>query len=536
MDIKNIKWIKVVFTFLIIGNLFSCVEDADNYKDNPYILNSDIGLQYENMSTYSYQELLKSEKPSFNIDKSQYAFSLLTIKKGGATITTGVSIFTIDPATGVVTIDNKNAGLTPGEIYSFDIGIGNVNGIIRNNDAFSLEIYDTPLNYTISNSTYDAKYLEVADIATVTYVDTSENGDVLSDITYSLSNPPAGFSINSTTGVISKNTDATSGVHDISVTINSNIGPKTFSNVLKVTVGDAPSLTYVKADNTTPLTNVVLSPWTAYASSAPQMVGMNAVSYEIILPETLTAGSVIANNDGTITVLVDQNLPIGTHSLGVIATNIAGISASFDNIFTLTVETRWETTDLFNDTFDDDLTGPIDPGNTLYPDFAGYTLGTINSWNKAIIEKAGSPTIQGVRVQNPGTDHHYLVRTVDITGVKAMKISFGEQWGYNDKFATETYQRALYAGESTSDLESGSFNPASWTEIMGKTDTRWPGSSTWSSRIPNPIDNIAVDLSAISGNTLKLAWYIGGDTAQNGQYAIDYCNAQVSVAFTAEEQ
>jgi len=536
MDIIKNKWIKIVFALLIIGSFNACDDDADNYQENPNILNSDIGLQYEDLSTYPYNQVLKSEQPGFKIENSVYSFSILTIVMDGAPLTTEVSNFTIDNKTGIISIDNSTASLVPGSTYTIDVGIGNVNGIITNKNAFTIAVLDIPLDYTISNTTYDAKFLEVSEIATVTFEDTSADGDVIEEVTYSLDNPPAGFTIDSATGIISKNTDATSGVHNISVTINSNLGPKTFTDVLEVTVGEAPVLTYVQADGSTPLTNVVLSPWTAYTTVAPMMDGMNAVSYEIVLPETLTAGSVIANNDGSITILADQNLPIGAHALGVIATNTAGITATFNDVFTISVDTRWETTDFFNDTFDDDSTGDMDPGNTLYPEYAGYTLGTANSWNKAVVSKSGRPTIRIIRVQNPGTDHHYLVRTVDITGVKAMKISFGEQSGYNDKFVGETYSRGLYAGESTADLEGGSFDPSSWTTVMGSTDPRWPATSTWSTRVPNDIIDIDVDLSNMAGTTLKLAWYIGGDTAQNGQYAIDYCNAQVSVAFPAEEE
>jgi hypothetical protein len=128
------------------------------------------------------------------------------------------------------------------------------------------------------------------------------------------------------------------------------------------------------------------------------------------------------------------------------------------------------------------------------------------------------------------------VRSIDITGVKALKVSFEEQFGYNDAFVTK-YNRALYAGESTSDLDGGTFDPANWTTVMAFDDTRWAGTSTWASRVPSSVDDVLVDLSSVTGNTLKLSWFIGViSAAQNGQYIIDSCNAQVSLAFEAEEQ
>lgn len=533
MKFINKTWIQLSFSLLLVLTFGAC-EDESTYEENPNTLNAAIGLTYENLTTYSYQTVIKSAQPQFNIDKSAYNFNILTVSLNGTPLVEGISIFTIDEKTGIISIDNRNGVLANGAIYEYTVGIGNVNGIIPNENAFALNVLDTPLGYSISNDTYDANYLENSDIATISYEDLSPGGDVLSDISYNLENSPVGFSIDAATGVISKNTNAASGVHKISVKIGSNLGPKTFEDVLTVTVGDAPVLSYVQSDQSTPLTNTVLSPWTSYKTANPLMEGMNAVAYEMILPAELVAGSVIVDAQGSIAVLADQNLPVGTHTLGVIATNASGISATFNNVFTLTVETRWETGDFFNDTFNDDSTGPVDPGNTLYPDFAGYTLGTTNNWNKAVVTKSGLPTIQGIRIQNPGTNHHYLVKTVDITGVKAMQVSFGEQWGYNDAFGS-TYSRGFYAGDSTSDLEGGSFDPANWTTIMPFADPRWPGSSTWKERVPNTINNVAIDLSNINGSMLKLAWYIGGDNAQNGQYLIDYCNAQIATAFPAEE-
>jgi len=373
-------------------------------------------------------------------------------------------------------------------------------------------------------------------MATLSYTDESGAGEITSVI-YSLVDSPVGFSIDADSGEISKVSGASSGENKISVKATTNLGAVVYEDILTVIVGAEPTIVYVQQDGATPLSKATISPWTAYTTAAPILDGMTATSYEIVLPETLVTGAVTIDATGKISVAADQNLAIGDYLLGVIASNDAGKSFEFNDVFVLTVDTRWEMTDLFNDTFDDGLAGFIDPGNTMYPDFSGYSLGAgTNAWAKAVIAKAGRPTIEGIRVQNPGTNHHYLVRTIDITGVKAMKVSFGEQSGYNDKFIGETYSRGLYAGETTTDLEAGSFNPASWTNVMAPSDPRWPGTATWSSRVPNDINDISVDLSNIAGTTLKLAWYIGGDTAQNGQYAIDYCNAQVSVAFPAEEE
>lgn len=510
MDIIKNKWIKVVFAFLIIGSFISCEDEADNYQENPYTLNSDIGLQYQNLSSYSYKEVIKSAQPDFKIANSVYSFSILTIKKGGVILTSGKDIFTIDPKTGVISINNANASLVPGETYTFDVGLGNINGIIKNENVFTLEVFDTPLSYSISNTTYDAKFLEVADIATVTYEDTSAEGDVLSDIVYSLSNPPAGFSINASTGVISKNTDATSGVHKISVIINSNLGPKTFTDVLEVTVGEAPTLTYVQANGTTPLSNVILSPSTAYTTVPPMMDGMNAVSYEIILPETLTAGSVIANNDGRIAVLADQNLAVGVHSLGVIAKNAAGITATFENQFTITViEQPGSWSQVFFNDFES-VTVNATPVEDIDPNLKAYSLNENISVCNVFMRTNSGSEINGVRfsaAKLAAIDMSLTLKLAQLPSWEKLRVSFVHNFGNNTKvFPTRT----VAIGNSVSDLEAGTYNDANWKIIIASNDSQW-GSSTWTPTIMT--SEVALDSQNAD---MYLNWRVKKTTTEEG--------------------
>lgn len=543
---KNNKWITVVFALLIIGNLISCDDDADNYQENDYTLNSDIGLQYQNLSSYPYKEVVNSAQPDFKIDNTVYTFSILDIKKGGEILNAGKDIFSIDPVSGIISIDNSNSGLIPGETYSFDVGIGNVNGVIRNNDVFSMEVFDIPLNYTISNTTYDAKYLEVSDIATITYEDTSTSGDVLSDITYSLSDAPAGFLIDETTGVISKNTEATTGEHDISVIINSNIGPKTFLNVLKVTVGEAPTLTYVQSDNATPLSIVVLSPWTAYTSPVPQMVGMNAVAYEIVLPATLTAGAVIANNDGTITVLADQNLPLGTHVLGVIAENAAGITATFEAIFTLTVETRWESTAVFYEDFNN-TTDTAEDLNTYNPALNSYFLNGTSLFkfeaqytsNKGVYTaKLSEGKVNGGF--DSAVDASMVLELTMQPEWRKMRVAFNEGFGFADNRLT-WYERTLQSSHDISDLLAGNFDNSNWDVIMEANDPSWSGASVWKTLSSDAdLNQVPTKEIAITpGNaSIFLNWRVQktGNATGGAAFLVDNIQVEVSNAFTAEEE
>ena len=535
---KNMnKYMQFLIVTLFLAITTSCNTDDDTVYVNPNLINSDIGLSYTDLTTYSFLGDIIPVAPTFNIETSVYSFIILKVTTTDGKEVTNKDKFAIDTKTGAVKIDNKTGILKAGETYTFDIGINNINGVLKNEDVLNITINNIPLDYTIDVADVSVGFLDEVDIATVTYTDTSAAGIIdASSIEYKLTDAPNGFSINKTTGVISRTTAASTGVYLLSVSIQTNVGQVLFSDILTVTVGESPTLVYTQTSNTNALTNATLSPWTAYTTAMPTLAGMDDTGgYEVILPATLTAGSITANADGTLSIAADKNLPVGTYTIGVKVTNGAGVSVDFEDLFTITVESRWETTDYFNDTFNDGSTGTIDPGNTLYPDYAGYTLGDVSKWQKSFLTKAGAPDLEGLRVFNPGLADHYLVRSIDITGVKALRIFFGEVFGYNDAFITK-YKRGLFAGESTADLDAGSFNVANWATVMQADDSKWPGSSNWQTRVSNSIDNVLVDLSNITGNDLKLAWYLGSNgSSQNGQYVIDYCRAEVSLAFPAEE-
>lgn len=529
-------------------NFISCEqEETSQYKTNPYTITGNVGLQYENITTYSYKEEMVSTSPQFSISNSAYAFSILAVRVNDTETVFGKSsIFSIDPKTGVISIDNSQGSLVNGDTYNFDIGIGNVDGVIRTDNAFVLTILETPLSYTISNTTFSANYLANVDVATVAYEDTSTNGDVLSDITYSLVNPPLGFSIDSITGVISKTSEASSGEHKISVTINSNLGSLSFTDVLTVTVGDAPIINYFQTDGITELSNVVLSPWTAYSTIIPVIDGMNAVSYEIILPTTLTAGSVIANSDGSISVLADQNLAIGVHSLGIIATNSSNISATFNDVFTLTVETRWETTPVFNEDFNNAIDPPQEL-NVYNPALNSYHLNGASTFGfqAAYTSSKGVYTAKLSEGKVDGgfatpVDAAMVLELIMQPEWRKMRVSFNEGFGFGDN-RLGWYERTLQSSHSISDLLAANYDPSNWETVMSPTNTSWSGSSVWktlsSDADLNQIPSKEVNITP--GNaSIFLNWRVQktGTATGGAAFLIDDIKVEVSNAFTAEEQ
>jgi hypothetical protein len=526
------KALWIIVAVIATFNFMSCEDDIAYVEKEPAIIEGDLNLTYTDIITFPYMQELKTDTPQFNIPTDLFQFRIFDVVQADTSIAINKSLFTIDEKSGVITIDNSKGNLTQ-LYYKVDVGVGSVDGMIRVDSVFKIELLEIPLGHTITQTAVSAGALEAGDMATVAFVDNSGEG-VIDNVSYALSNEPTGFSIDETTGIISKSTSAASGENRISVQISTNMGAKTFEDILTVTVGNAPTIEFALAsDGTTKLATVTLSPWSTYTSAIPTLTGMNdGGGYEIIVPDTIPAGAVVANANGTITVTGNAVLSGGEFPVGVTVTNSTGASKTFEDLFSIVVEQRWEA--FFADSFDDGLTDVL---STLYPSYANYTLSGTDEWAKAVVAKAGLPTIEGIRRFNPKSDA-CLVKTIDIgTDIKGLRITFGEQFGYNDTFIPK-YNRMLYVGEDVAELANTNFVDADWTEVMSTSDSRWSTAKTWASRLPNNVPDIDIDLSGIIGSTVYLNWRFNPvDVAvvQNGQYAIDYINASASKAYAAEE-
>ena len=227
-------------------------------------------------------------------------------------------------------------------------------------NAFELTILDVPATINIDISEVEAGIFEEG-IGTVSYTDNSGSG-AISSATYALIEPPAGFQINSTTGAISKVSGAISGPNVLSVRVTTNAGVVIAENLLTVNVGDAPTIEMMQQDGATLLTKTVLSPNTAYTTSAPKVTGMVPAQWDVILPKSLfndnpdaTAGEVaidfwrisVENPSGKVSISADSGLPIGIHVLSLKATNSTNNEYTFDDVLTIEVEERWDTTPIY---------------------------------------------------------------------------------------------------------------------------------------------------------------------------------------------
>lgn len=532
---KKTNYLKLIFTFAIGLAIFSACEERipsiyTEYKPKP-ITADPANLVYEEVISYPVPATIVTDTPQVMVE-GIYKFSLDTI-----TASEGASFvrnkFSIDDETGVVSYDNKGGEITPG-LYNVSVSLVNTPGIAIFYDVLTMEIMEVPVVATVDNANVEAGALQQGVLATVSYTDNSPDGSV-TDVSYKLKSPVAGFEIDATTGAIMKTGGAAEGANLISVTLETNLGVVSFDDLVTVTVGPPPTVQYIQADGATALANVTLSPWTEYTSQPPVLSGMEASGgWTIILPEILDAASVVANADGSVTVPADQNIAVGEYIIGVTATNGSQISYDFPEQFILTVETRWS--DLFTDDFND--------GTTVLPsDYTNYTLSGTIDWTKAKVTKAGLPDIEGIRrifpkdfaIETDGC----LVRSVNnISGIKAIRVSFDEQFGYNDAFITK-YDRMFAVGEDVTNLAAGTFVDADWNIAMAPNDDRWPGSSTWKTRIANTVSNVDVNLENVSGTEVFLMWRfttIPGATPLNGQYLIDGVSVTASTAFTAEEE
>ena len=541
---KKIKFYKhilpVIFGIFLVLNITSC-EQEEEYE-NLYVISGDVGLTYVDITTFPFQNDIVTDAPTFNIDNSVYRFRIVTIALSDGT-PVDLNDFSVEGKSGIITIDNNEGILLAGKTYHFDIGIDNVNGTIFEENSFILTVLDIPLDYEITNDTAEANFLEEKDLATVTYVDTSDQG-VIEDVSYSLDNPPTGFTIDTDTGVISKNTEASSGVHKISVIIHSNLGSKTFTDVLTVTVGDAPTIQYVMADGITALSQTVLSPWTAYTTAIPILDGMTATEYEIILPGNLPAGSIIANADGTISVLADQNLITGDHIMGVIATNSSGASATFDNIFTLSVETRWETPAVFFEDFNNAPDPSVTP-NEYNSKLNTYFLN--NSVFAFVVQNTTSKNVFTAKLAEGKVDGGFE-SIVDASLVleltmqpewRKMRVAFTEGFGFGDN-RLDWYVRTLSSSHNISDLEAGTFDGSNWNTIMNTIDASWSGTSVWKTlSSDSDLNQVPFkDVEIIPGNTsVFLNWRVEktGTASGGAVFLVDDINVEVSNAFDAEE-
>jgi hypothetical protein len=471
-----------------------------------------------------------------------------------ATSSTGSSFtkasFSIEVNTGFIRYNNTANTITPG-VYVLDVGVTNSNGMAVHEGAFELTILEVPVQVNIDAAQVDAGIFEQGVMATVSYTDTSASGSDVTSVSYALVDAPVGFTINATTGAISKGNGAVSGPNPLTVRVTTNTGIIVVQNILTVVVGPPPTLQMVQQDDTTALAKAVVSPNTAYTTAAPVVDGMSPTQWEIIFPKSLvnndpdvTAGETaidfsssfsVENPSGKVSIAADAGLPDGLHTLSLKAINATANEYTFEDVINIEVVSRWEATPLYeNDlsTLDQITLHHIDSPTTYLASTASHG-------------KTGKPAIKFQTLNGPNNANRKdaaVELKIPITDAtfKKVRFTFYEAFGYNNYF-NQRHARELYSYQAT-DNSVPPLTPDSWNIMMDITDSSWSGTSRWGSikadiSTFNKVENKVVDIASGTQNLyFFLRCHRVDDThPTQGQWLLRNFLVEVSMAYPAEE-
>ena len=537
-------------TLLLSFFLFVACDESEDIQryEQEVLTTSNNPLTYTNLTSYPLVGPITSAVPTGDFD-TPFRYRLLN-----SASTTGSSFtkaaFTVNGDTGIVAYGNAGNTITPGT-YSVDIGVTNSNGMAVYEGAYELTILEVPVQVNIDAAQVDAGIFEQGVMATVSYTDTSASGSDVTSVSYALVDAPVGFTINATTGAISKVNGAVSGPNQLTVRVTTNTGIIVVQNILTVVVGAPPTLQMVQQDGTTTLTKAVVSPYSAYTTAAPVVDGMSPTQWEIIFPKSLvnnnpdvTAGETVIDfsssfsveePSGKVSIAADAGLPAGLHTISLKAINASANEYTFEDVINIEVVSRWETTPLYeNDlsTLDQITLHHLDSPATYLASTAKHgktgtpaiKFQTLNGANNASRKDAA------VELKIPITDASF----------KKVRFTFYEAFGYNN-FFNQRHARELYSYQAT-DNSVPPLTPDSWNIMMDITDSSWSGTSRWGSikadiSTFSKVENKVVDIASGTQNLyFFLRCHRVDDThPTQGQWLLRNFLVEVSMAYPAEE-
>tara|TARA_B100001121_G_scaffold26681_3_gene20903 strand:- start:193 stop:1833 length:1641 start_codon:yes stop_codon:yes gene_type:complete len=539
------------FNFLLFALIiFSCEErvELDYVEFTPGSLADNDGkIIYSDVNVYPVLDVISTDTPSVdNSINTGLVFNIDTVK-APAESTFDYSKFSIDKPSGVISYDNSMGGLTEGN-YSITLSVDNAGGVARYDDVVTISVLSVPIQINIDSESVDVGSLQIGEIATASVTDLSGQG-VVSMVTYQLVDASDIYSINETTGVISKDKAANSGSVKLSVQVGSNLGAVVASDLLTVNVGPSPTISLLQLDGSTPLTRVTLSPYTAYTSYPPVLSDMTAASWDIILPPTLDnfKNFFSMGAAGEITIASDANLPEGDYKIGVTPKNAGGISLDFPEVLTIKVENRSAVVfeDLINDHPGEDDSAPPSAVNGWSSHVISGTKDDGSSWKKmkAVAGKWGSMR-RWMGGSYVGDSDECVIREIDLSSIDKTKpttIVFGEVIGYGPAYMNK-YDRAFYYGEDITNVSSGTWNDAEWVPLngLGLEGADWLGAN-WNAGNGPPQDYTkSINLNSISGDKVYLNWRMRRKDSQtgkqNGQWVINDIRIEQPDVYAAEEE
>jgi hypothetical protein len=554
MKISKILFSILISSFFIV---LSCDDEETVELYEPQLIDGDsTSLVYEKLTAYPSLGSIQSTNPTTGDIETPYGFRILKTSSPSQS-NFAQAAFTIDRESGIISYGNINNTISAGT-FSIDVGVVNTNGMAVYENAFELTILEVPLTVNIDVTEVEAGIFEQGVMATISYTDTS-GSDEITSATYALIEPPAGFEINSTTGAISKVSGAASGPNSLSVEITTNAGVLMAPNVLTVIVGESPTIEMFQQDGSTPLTKTVLSPNTAYTTSAPEVTGMIPTNWEVVFPTSLVNSDLelgdaidfsssfsVEEPSGKVSIAADARLPLGTHTLGLKATNASDDEFEFKDVLTLEVEDRWATIVYEPSDFD------AFSGVTLHHlDSPTSFLDTADNHGMAKMPVVKWQSVNGADNANRIDAAMELKIPILDPSIRKARISFYEASGYNNNYVMR-HERKVYSYQSA-DTTPPTADPSTWNLMIDNDDSMWSTIAQWpalkAARDANPTTAPDITLfNKMEGKTVS----VGSDTQNlyfflrltkvsdqfptQGQWLVADFMVEASLAFPAEEQ
>ena len=553
MKISKILFSILISSFFIV---LSCDDEETVELYEPQLIDADsASLVYEKLTAYPSLGSIQSANPTTSDLETPYGFRILKISSSSQSNFVQAA-FTIDRESGIISYGNINNTISAGT-FSIDVGVVNTNGMAVYENAFELIILDVPLEVVIDNNEVEAGIFEQGVMATISYTDTS-GSDEITSATYKLIDPPVGFEINSSTGAISKVKGAASGPNSLSVEITTNVGVVIAPNVLTVNVGESPTIEMLQQDESTSLTKTVLSPNTAYTTSSPEVTGMDPTNWEVVLPTSLlnsdfelgeiidfSSSFSVEEPSGKVSIAADAGLPLGTHTLGLKATNASDDEFEFKDVLTIEVEDRWETV-VYEPSDFDALTGV-----TLHHlDSPTSFLGTTDNHGMAKMPVVKWQSINGAGNSNRIDAAMELKIPIQDPSIRKARISFYEASGYNNFYVTR-HERKVYSYQAA-DTTPPVADPSTWNLLIDNDDSMWSTIAQWPAlKAARDVTMTAPDITlfnkmegktvSVSSDTQNLYFFlrftkVSDEFPTQGQWLIADFMVEASLAFPAEEQ
>jgi hypothetical protein len=553
MKISKILFSILISSFFIV---LSCDDEETVELYEPQLIDADsASLVYEKLTAYPSLGSIQSANPTTSDLETPYGFRILKISSSSQSNFVQAA-FTIDRESGIISYGNINNTISAGT-FSIDVGVVNTNGMAVYENAFELIILDVPLEVVIDKNEVEAGIFEQGVMATISYTDTS-GSDEITSATYKLIDPPVGFEINSSTGAISKVKGAASGPNSLSVEITTNIGVVMAPNVLTVNVGESPTIEMLQQDESTSLTKTVLSPNTAYTTSSPEVTGMDPTNWEVVLTTSLLNSDLelgeiidfsssfsVEEPSGKVSIAADAGLPLGTHTLGLKATNASDDEFEFKDVLTIEVEDRWETV-VYEPSDFDALTGV-----TLHHlDSPTSFLGTTDNHGMAKMPVVKWQSINGAGNSNRIDAAMELKIPIQDPSIRKARISFYEASGYNNFYVTR-HERKVYSYQAA-DTTPPVADPSTWNLLIDNDDSMWSTIAQWPAlKAARDVTKTAPDITlfnkmegktvSVSSDTQNLYFFlrftkVSDEFPTQGQWLIADFMVEASLAFPAEEQ